>query len=282
MTLTKEGIAKLIKNLNLTIDIDPNKMTLLGIRGSSCGANQYMKELSSFDVYPKTIVEDKYNCTIIQIYHGELVAFLASTLPGKYYTDNPENPNGVARLTYGRWQFKRGLHKGNTALIQCGPMVILRDTNENYKDDFDTDKLDYGVFGINNHAAGGYDDIMKNSAGCQVIKGDKDASGNYRGWNSETWLTYIQRAYTSENTAYDYILIPYDWMANILLQDSKYCFFGSQGDLVEKISEKLALTVMPRFYGEPTVRKVIEFQKANNIKPNGYCGPTTLKSMGVI
>jgi hypothetical protein len=96
----------------------------------------------------------------------------ATTEPGDYYTYNPMNPGGAARIKFGQYQaWKVGTH-GNSepheALVQFLSVTIWRDFNKDFKRT--GDKLDTGVFGINQHW--GYDapmsDIKNTSAGCLV------------------------------------------------------------------------------------------------------------------
>lgn len=96
---------------------------------------------------------------------------LATTEPGRHYTDNPLNPKGAARIKFGQYleSWCMGFHKSDRhpALVQCAPLQVYRDKN---KDGFRTgDAIDTGHFGINQHttsyarASIGYD-----SAGCLV------------------------------------------------------------------------------------------------------------------
>lgn len=95
----------------------------------------------------------------------------ATTEPGKYYTDNPVNPSGAARIAFGQYTAWRvGMHRGvQEALVQRGPVTVCRDLN---KDMVRTgDARDTGdSFGINQHH--GYnqseDSVGKTSAGCLV------------------------------------------------------------------------------------------------------------------
>jgi hypothetical protein len=96
----------------------------------------------------------------------------ATTEPGRWYTQNPMNRRGAARIGFG--QFKSwavGLH-GNSepheALVQVGEVTVYRDSN---KDGLRTgDSIDRGLFGINQHW--GYDlppdNVGRASAGCLV------------------------------------------------------------------------------------------------------------------
>lgn len=97
----------------------------------------------------------------------------ATTEPGKYYTDNPLNAGGAARIEFGSytaWQV--GTHRAGTAgaheaLVQTGGKVtVCRDLN---KDGLRVgDRRETGMFGINQHW--GYDlpVVGQASAGCLV------------------------------------------------------------------------------------------------------------------
>lgn len=97
----------------------------------------------------------------------------ATTEPGTYYTYNPMNPQGAARIQFGQYKaWQVGTH-GNAepheALVQVGPVSVHRDFNQDFSrvGDF----VDTGSeFGINQHY--GYDlpsnDIQMASAGCLV------------------------------------------------------------------------------------------------------------------
>ncbi|NEO33241.1 MAG: lytic transglycosylase domain-containing protein [Symploca sp. SIO3C6] len=97
----------------------------------------------------------------------------ATTAPGKYYTDNPMNPQGAAIIKPGQyWAWKVGTHgtkELHSGLIQtAGKVKVYRDKDKNGKRT--GDKTNSGFFGINHHW--GYDypqrDIKKGAAGCLV------------------------------------------------------------------------------------------------------------------
>lgn len=98
----------------------------------------------------------------------------ATTEPGKFYTDNPLNPMGAARIAFGQYKaWSVGIHGAGTgaheALVQTGEIRLHRDLNKDFKRD--NDPIDTGTsFAINQHW--GYDmpieDIGKASAGCLV------------------------------------------------------------------------------------------------------------------
>ena len=96
----------------------------------------------------------------------------ATTEPGRWYTQNPMNRRGAARIAFGQYKaWAVGMH-GNSepheALIQVGEVAVFRDAN---KDGLRTgDNIDRGLFGINQHW--GYDlppdNLGRASAGCLV------------------------------------------------------------------------------------------------------------------
>ncbi|MEH2069482.1 MAG: peptidoglycan-binding protein [Nostoc sp.] len=96
----------------------------------------------------------------------------ATTEPGKWYTYNPMNPGGAARIKFGQYKaWAVGIH-GNSepheALVQVAPITVHRDFNKDFQRT--GDKLDTGIFAVNQHY--GYDapvnDIKNASAGCLV------------------------------------------------------------------------------------------------------------------
>jgi hypothetical protein len=97
--------------------------------------------------------------------------WVATTEPGSYWTNNPENSGGVARIKFGQYKAWRvGYHKKQwPALKQFEIVPVHRDLN---KDGFRTgDKIDTSkIFGINQHHANDADrnDIGLWSAGCLV------------------------------------------------------------------------------------------------------------------
>ncbi|HEY9743981.1 MAG TPA: peptidoglycan-binding domain-containing protein [Coleofasciculaceae cyanobacterium] len=114
---------------------------------------------------------------VIQILEGKpkiIGNWDGTTEPGYYYTYNPVNTKGAARIKFGQYKAWRvGIHYGggaepHEALVQDGPITVHRDFNQ---DMIRTgDKLDTGLFDINQHW--GYDMPRNNisfaSAGCLV------------------------------------------------------------------------------------------------------------------
>jgi hypothetical protein len=99
-----------------------------------------------------------------------LNAWEATTEPGKFFTENPEDVKGAARIALGQYKaWGVGIHRENhEALIQTADVTVCRDLNKDYSRS--GDKRYTGAFGINQHW--GYDnprsDIGRASAGCLV------------------------------------------------------------------------------------------------------------------
>ncbi|WP_142663505.1 peptidoglycan-binding protein [Paracoccus laeviglucosivorans] len=130
------------------------------------------------------------------------LAWEATTEPGDFFTDNPVNPAGAARIKFGQYKaWAVGIHRGDhEALVQVADVSVYRDKN---RDRIRTgDAIDTGIFGINQHW--GYDvsrDSIKNtSAGCLVGRttaGHKEfmqsvkSDPRYRANNSYKFVTTI-------------------------------------------------------------------------------------------
>ena len=99
--------------------------------------------------------------------------FQATTDPGLFWRQNPENINGVAILKPNQWKgmWTLGKHQGKyEAFVQAKPITVYRDSNKNSTLDTKL-KEDTGIFGINGHRAkenGTSTNVDKWSAGCQV------------------------------------------------------------------------------------------------------------------
>jgi hypothetical protein len=95
-----------------------------------------------------------------------------TTDPGVRAMKQFHNPNGVARLVPGQYRSSHmiGLHQGKyKALRQKGNVTVYRDADKDLE--YDTNKEQTGVFGINIHHAGANSSLVENwSEGCQVFK----------------------------------------------------------------------------------------------------------------
>jgi hypothetical protein len=100
---------------------------------------------------------------------------LATTEPGKFFTEHPMNAGGAARIAFSQYKAWRvGVHRAgkpsaHEALVQVGEISVHRDLNQDGKRT--GDKIDVGSgFAINQHSGHNADanNINKASAGCLV------------------------------------------------------------------------------------------------------------------
>jgi hypothetical protein len=129
---------------------------------------------------------DKFDDTIcvayVDVLGNDIIRhFPATTDPGMHYAKNPINPSGLAILALGQHRgiWTIGKHRGSPALVQIGRCKVIRDNNRDSYRDYDAEKSETGIYGINLHSVDPYDyqtTIGRWSAGCQVLpmKMDKD------------------------------------------------------------------------------------------------------------
>jgi hypothetical protein len=105
------------------------------------------------------------------------LALECTTEPGAYYTDNPMNQDGAARLQFGQYRgaYQVGQHHNQyPALVQVGEVSVCRDGNADGTRTGDI--VDTGYFGINIHTTADYASdyaphfVDRWSAGCQVVQ----------------------------------------------------------------------------------------------------------------
>ena len=97
-----------------------------------------------------------------------------TTEPSRFWTQNPMNPTGAARIAFGQYKawcvgfHHLGLVGQHEALVQVRPVTVCRDLNKDFQRT--NDRTDTGIFGINQHW--GYDrprdDLGRSCAGCLV------------------------------------------------------------------------------------------------------------------
>ena len=139
---------------------DPFDMNLIGIRTKDNTTNKF----------------NDFLCTafIDRVRNPLLYVFPATTDPGLFWLNTPENPMGTAILKPGQYRscWKVGLHRGQyRALVQVKEMTVYRDNNRDNNLDLIPGSEDTGLFGINYHHAGqDSQSVDKWSAGCQVFQ----------------------------------------------------------------------------------------------------------------
>jgi len=136
---------------------------------------------------------------------GHIFITSGTTEAGLYYTNNPLNKEGAARLGNGfhKGIWGRGYHKGKYAALvqregaQC---VISRDTNKNQKKDKE-ENYRFVSIGLNFHRASLSKKLFKigkYSAGCIVANSKKD------------YDRIMVKAYDSSNVKFNFMLLDGD------------------------------------------------------------------------
>jgi hypothetical protein len=140
-------------------------VNIIGIRNAATG----QKVTNAFDDLITLSYKDE---TGAWKYHE----WPATTDPGKKGILESQNKSGIARLVEGQYRGSHGigLHQGKyEALKQAKNVKVYRDANRDMN--YDENKIEEGVFGINIHKAGADSTYVENwSMGCQVFKKSAD------------------------------------------------------------------------------------------------------------
>ena len=164
--LTADTIQNMYIKKAYILGIGVNFMNVFGVRASDGFTNTFNDAVG-------LIYTDSDN-------NWQSKVYFATTDPGAFYMDHPENVKGTAIVVPGQYIDSHivGLHHGQyKALIQNKPIRVYRDNNKDDIYDYDLTTIDSGLFGINIHRASS-DHISTQidnwSAGCQVIASPKD------------------------------------------------------------------------------------------------------------
>lgn len=166
-------------------DFDVN---IVGIRNSATG----QKVTNAFD-----------DCLTVSYKEGgqwKSHCWPATTDPGKKGVMEYHNAAGVARLVEGQYRGSHalGLHQGKyEALRQQKPVKVYRDADKDLE--YDENKVQEGIFGINIHKAGADSTYVENwSEGCQVFKKAADF---------EEFMKIIRKSRDLHGNSFTYTLI---------------------------------------------------------------------------
>jgi hypothetical protein len=189
---TKEQIESALKSKgHVWFEDASNKgfdVNIVGVRNSSTG----QKVTNAFDdcitLSYKEKGEWKFHC------------WPATTDPGKKGVLESKNKAGVARLVEGQYRGSHGigLHQGKyEALKQFKNVKVYRDDNKDLN--YDENKTQEGVFGINIHKAGADSTYVENwSEGCQVFKKSADF---------DAFMAIVRKARDIHGNSFTYTLI---------------------------------------------------------------------------
>ena len=169
MGYTREQVEATVKAKGYVYFEDTNNKgydaNIIGIRNSATG----QKVTNAFDDLITLSYKDE---TGAWHYHE----WPATTDPGKKGILESQNKSGIARLVEGQYRGSHsiGLHQGKyEALKQAKNVKVYRDANRDMN--YDENKIEEGVFGINIHKAGDDSTYVENwSMGCQVFKKSAD------------------------------------------------------------------------------------------------------------
>jgi len=192
MSYTREQVEAAVKSKGYVWFEDANNkgfdVNIVGLRNSSTG----QKVTNAFDDF----------LTISYKENGEWKFHIwsATTDPGKKGVLEYHNANGVARLVEGQYRGSHGigLHQGKyEALKQAKNVKVYRDANKDLQ--YDENKVQEGVFGINIHKAGADSTYVENwSEGCQVFK---------RAADFEEFMKICRKARDTHGNSFTYTLI---------------------------------------------------------------------------
>jgi hypothetical protein len=192
MSYTREQVEASVKSKGYVWFEDANNkgfdVNIVGLRNSSTG----QKVTNAFDDF----------LTISYKENGEWKFHIwpATTDPGKKGVLEYHNANGVARLVEGQYRGSHGigLHQGKyEALKQAKNVKVYRDANKDLQ--YDENKVQEGVFGINIHKAGADSTYVENwSEGCQVFK---------RAADFEEFMKICRKARDTHGNSFTYTLI---------------------------------------------------------------------------
>lgn len=126
---------------------------------------------------------DHWNDTI-GIWGGSWGLFQGTVEPGRFYTQNPMNPQGAAHLVPVEvarrpWTYQWGTHKGYRALVQAEKFSVRRDRDRDGIPE-PSEPIETGFFGIHVHWGGSNWSVGKWSAGCQVLFGGDGEGSQWR------------------------------------------------------------------------------------------------------
>lgn len=142
-------------------DVKPFNLNICGIRSMNGRVNYFDDIICIFWKYKGS---------------WSIVKSIATVDPGLYWLNNPENKNGTGILKEGQYtgMWKKEFHRGDKnepAFVQVKPCTVIRDSNKDSIINYDADKEETGLFGINGHNANNLKEsilVDKWSAACQV------------------------------------------------------------------------------------------------------------------
>ncbi|AZI26438.1 hypothetical protein EA772_14240 [Pedobacter sp. G11] len=278
LTINKDLINTTLEYNSFVIPKDA-KLLICGIRGAVLQVPNDNDFKASQTLLLSDLNYKNPRCTILlyNLQNAEIAAYPASTVPHikNISASILKKGMGTNCLMTGFYRdYRKGVHKpqsptGHAALRQTAPHPIRRSTDD---EDYDNDdRIEY-VNPFDNIHSGWFQSIDSESyasAGCQVIMGYPACTLPGREKGVGPWAKFQSNIYKSSQQSFAYLLVS----ARELIQIStnkdpkrRKLKFGSQGDIVKELQEKLAKL---HYYegkpdgdfGERTLKAVLSFQQ---------------------
>lgn len=159
LTLSLDDVAAAFQHKQYHLKIRPYEFNVFGVRASGGATNTFNDALGVYYL-------DYGHSPCLQYWP-------ATTDPGFFYLEHPENVNGTAIVVPGQYADSHivGKHHGQyRALVQNTSIKVYRDNNKDDTYDMNPKSIQGGIFGINIHHAGAHSTQVADwSAGCQVF-----------------------------------------------------------------------------------------------------------------
>jgi lysozyme len=192
------------KRRNYTLEMEEGAINLIGVEGLNIDGSTNNDAPDGWNDIICALTFKQGKPTLLGIYQ-------ATTEPGAYYTKQPLNSGGCARLQLGQhpglWAV--GVHKGYEAMQQVGKAILVRDKNKNHsRDDSVTVEVNNGI-NLHRTLAAGWQSLSgigKFSAGCAVVK-------SYTGFLE--LMKHIKRSKqyrASKNARFTFTLLWKEWL----------------------------------------------------------------------
>ena len=239
-------------------------------------------------------------CTLGQWAPGKgFAVFPGSTVPHHRHVKSSvaRGGRGTNQLLTGCYKdYRKGVHKhgkptGHQAFRQDNKLPVRRTADDvDYDED---DRVEYGLPFDNLHAGWcmGVDSERFASAGCQVLVGFPKCSKRDNKPDTGPWKVFKEGAYGIDQDSFFYVLLNGRDARRVAIARNALAprlRFGSKGDLVRAVQEKLRAKGfyegdIDGDFGARSLRAVLDFQTAEfgPSEDDGIVGPMTASALGV-
>ena len=261
----------------------PGTAQIFMLRGCKVYKNRELREGSDPLVYT-----DHYDDVMVALGQkggGQryLATYQASAKPGLVWIKHRSYRGrnwGCPTVQPGQYAYKRGWHRGHKAMVQAGPVCVIRDVDQDAKLEL-SDRVDYPFgTGINIHAGGRSSRVGYNSSGCQVIR---------QGWTGAAWRGFRHIVYSvaAKQSIFHYVVVDFAEFGRWHDADDRaeHCFlrFGSYGERVEELQQDLFIAgyyggaLIDGEFGRVTDEGLRVYQKDHGLPPTGIVRPGSIE-----